>query len=124
MNLASSNHEAAHVKAHNPKGLSDDRQIRIDLDYYKNGQLLMVHIANALACDMTESRLARDTFQALREKATTGPEAREFIGRLSNALRDIEYWREKNGGIPYNGEACGVRNRHVSAPVDFGGHGV
>lgn len=118
MNLHTSNHEAAHVKETNPKALSVDRQIRIDLDYYQNGQLLMVHIAGVLACDMSEYDTAIKTLIALTLRKTTGPDARAFISKLILALDDIAEWRAKHGGAPYAGgeRPDGLKNRHWSEP--------
>lgn len=118
MNLHSSNHEAAHVKATNPKALPVEAQIRIDIDYYQNGQLLMVHIANVLACHMSEYDVAIKTLISLTLRRTTGPDAKDYITKLILALDDIAEWRAAHGGAPYAGgpRPDGLKNRHWSEP--------
>ncbi len=87
----------------NPNKLATDKQIRFDLDYYENGNLCMLHVANAHRCDMTEYSAAVNFLQYLRRERTTGPDARIFIDRMAEALKDIERIRERNGGAPFEG---------------------
>ncbi len=85
----------------NPDKLPVTSQIRIDLDFYSNGNLQQLNIANAHQCDMGEYGRAIHFLEYVMKERTTGPDARVFIRKLMIGLVKIERTRETLGGAAY-----------------------
>lgn len=83
--------------------LPQDKQIRIDLDLYANGDVCQLGISNTIACAMSEYRQAILFLEDLPVNQRISPEVARFAVQLREALAHIEKWRERRNGIRYSG---------------------
>lgn len=89
------------LKDLNPDRLEIARQIRIDLDFYNNGVLCMLHIANTSECDMAEYSRAVKFLETLPAHVKMGADAVKFRDHLIQGIRIVEKEREAHGGLPF-----------------------